>query len=110
MIRGSENETFLQRIPVPLGMWQPFRRGGVPMNAGGPGVVAVGGERTAIWICYEQLLVWPVIQSMAERPTLILAIANDYWVSGTPVPGCQAMLAATWARLFGLPYLSAVNR
>ena len=30
LMRGTETGTFLQRIPVPLGMWHPFSNAGVP--------------------------------------------------------------------------------
>jgi hypothetical protein len=110
LLRGSETGTFVQRIPVPLGMWHPFRRGGVPLNVAGRGTIVISGERAAIWICYEHLLVWPVLESMLERPTVIVAMANDYWAAGTTVPRCQASMVSAWARLFGLPYVSSVNR
>jgi hypothetical protein len=109
LIRGTQSGTFLQRIPVPFGMWRPFNDGGVPLHALGPGVITIAGERVAIWICYEQLLVWPVIESMVERPTVIVAMANDYWVTGTPIPRWQAMAVTAWGRLFGVPRLAAVN-
>ena len=30
----------------------------------------------AVLICYEQLLVWPVVASMAQNPTVIVAIVR----------------------------------
>jgi hypothetical protein len=110
VFRGLETDTFVQRIPVPLGMWHPFRRGGVPLNVGGRGTIVISGKRAAIWICYEQLLIWPVLESMLERPTVIVAMANDYWAADTTIPRCQASLVSAWARLFGLPYVLSVNR
>ena len=110
LLRGHETGTFVQRIPVPIGMWRPFRRGSIPLNVGGRGTIVVSGERAAIWICYEQLLIWPVVESMLERPSVIIAMANDYWATATPIPRCQASLVSAWAQLFGLPYVSSVNR
>jgi apolipoprotein N-acyltransferase len=72
--------------------------------------IPIAGERAAIWICYEQLLVWPVLESMLERPTVIVTMANNYWAAATPIPRCQASMVSAWARLFGIPHLSAVNR
>jgi hypothetical protein len=110
LIRGTQSGIFLQRIPVPLGMWRPLNDGGVPLHALGPGVITIAGQRAATLICYEQLLIWPVLESMLERPTVIIAMANDHWVVGTPIPRWQASAVATWARLFSLPQLSASNR
>lgn len=103
-----------QRMPVPVSMWQPWRAwigetGGARVNLFGDSVVMVGGRRVAPLICYEQLLVWPVLQSMWHRPDLILAIGNDWWTAGTDIAGIQRANAVAWARLFGLPLVVSFN-
>ncbi len=98
-----------QRIPVPGGMWNPFRRDGFAMNLLAPGTADVGGQRVAVLICYEQLLVWPMLRSAAERPTLLIAASNESWTAGTRVPAIQHACVRAWARLFGLPVISAIN-
>jgi hypothetical protein len=110
LIAGTESGVLFQRIPVPLGMWRPFSASGVPLNLLGPGVVQIAGHRTVVLICYEQLLAWPILQSMAERPSVVIAIANDYWATNTPIPRCQTATVRAWCRLFDLPFLSATNR
>ncbi len=109
VVRGADFHTFQQRIPVPIAMWNPLTGEGAPINVLGPGILPVRGERAAVLICYEQLLVWPVVSSMAQRPTLIVAIANDYWATGTSIPRFQRSAVKAWSRLFAVPYLSAVN-
>ena len=99
-----------QRIPVPGGMWNPLRpQGSFAPNLFGPGTVEVGGERAAILICYEQLLTWPILRSALERPTLLIAISNEAWTAATIVPSVQHTCVRAWARLFGLPVISAIN-
>lgn len=98
-----------QRIPVPGGMWNPFRRDGFTMNLFAPGAADVGGQRVAVLICYEQLLVWPMLRSAVERPTLLIAPSNEVWTAGTRVPVIQHACVRAWARLFGLPLISAIN-
>jgi predicted amidohydrolase len=110
VIRGNQAGTFVQRVPVPFGMWHPFSGGGVPLNFFGPGVIRIENQRAAILICYEQLLTWPVLVSMVEHPTVIVAVANDYWVERTLIPRYKATAARGWGRLFGIPVISAVNR
>jgi apolipoprotein N-acyltransferase len=109
VIRGAEFGTFMQRIPVPIAMWNPLRPASAPMNVAGPGVLPISGERAAILICYEQLILWPVVTSMLQNPTVLIAVANDYWAAGTPLMRFQAAAVRSWARLFGIPYLAAVN-
>ncbi|MGI9075483.1 MAG: hypothetical protein ACR2JB_30110 [Bryobacteraceae bacterium] len=110
VIRGKQTAIFAQRVPVPFGMWHPFGVGGVPLNISGPGVIGIANQRAAILICYEQLLTWPVLVSMLDHPTILLAVANDYWVERTAIPRYQATVARAWGRLFGIPVISAVNR
>ena len=109
VVRGADHNTFRQRIPVPISMWNPLSGNGAPINVLGPGILPVRGERAAVLICYEQLLVWPVLSSMAQRPTVIVAIANDYWATSTPIRRFQRSAVKAWSRLFRIPCLSAVN-
>jgi apolipoprotein N-acyltransferase len=100
---------YYQRIPVPIAMWKPFSTDGVPLNLFGPGTILVENQRAAVLICYEQLLVWPFLSSASQHPTILITAANDYWARRTPIPKIQNATATSWARLFRLPKLSAVN-
>ena len=109
VIRGAESGAFGQRIPVPIAMWKPFQQGGAHLHLFASGVIAIGNQRAAVLICYEQLLAWPVISSLRERPSVVVAVANDHWATGTTVPTYQGLATGAWSRLFGLPFLSATN-
>jgi hypothetical protein len=109
ILRGAETGAFKQRIPVPIAMWNPLKTTAARLNLYGSGAIDIHGERAAVLICYEQLLTWPVLLSMAERPTVLIALANDHWATDTPIPRFQLSAVRAWARLFRLPYLSAVN-
>jgi apolipoprotein N-acyltransferase len=109
LIVGAESATFYQRVPVPLGMWRPFDRSSVPVRVGGPGLVKIDHQRTAVLICYEQLLTFPILASVLEHPAVIVGISNTFWIAHTTIPRYQANALRSWAKLFGLPYLSAVN-
>jgi hypothetical protein len=108
---GKETATpFLQRVPVPVIMWNPLKpERAVPLRLFGPGILEVAGQRAAILVCYEQLLSWPMLQSAAQHPTLIVGLANDNWARGTPIPAAQRAAVIAWARLFRLPTVMAVN-
>jgi hypothetical protein len=109
VLRGSQTEAFQQRIPVPIAMWNPLRRNSAPLSLDWPGVVSIGGHRAAILICYEQLIVWPALTAMFETPDILIGMANDHWVMGTTIPRFQSSALRSWARLFGIPFMSAVN-
>lgn len=101
---------FIQRIPVPLGMWNPFATAGsVPLHLSGSGTLTIRGKTAAVLICYEQLLVWPMIRSALERPNLLIGIANQFWTIHTSIPTAQQACLTAWSRLFDLPVLTATN-
>jgi hypothetical protein len=110
VIRGAGGPVeFLQRIPVPVSMWNPFNNEGIPLGLNGPSTVNLGGQRAAIFVCYEQLLIWPELTSFAQHPAVLVGIANEYWAQGTRIPKIQRACLASWARLFRLPLLWAEN-
>jgi hypothetical protein len=109
VVRGADAAIVPQRVPVPVAMWNPFRSASAQSDWFGSGLVLIGSERAGIVVCYEQLIVWPMLMTMANRPTVLIAPANDYWVKGTTIPRFQHTAISSWARLFGLPCLFAVN-
>jgi hypothetical protein len=103
-----------QRMPVPVSMWQPWRAlfggpGGAHADLFGESIAMIGGRRVAPLVCYEQLLVWPVLQSMVHRPDLVVAIGNGWWTADTDIAAIQKASSAAWARLFGLPLIVSFN-
>ena len=109
VVVGAESTRFYQRVPVPIGMWKPFSRTSVPLRLNAPGVLTIDHQRAAVLICYEQMLTFPILTSMLQRPTVIVGISNTFWVDRTSIPRYQATAVRAWARLFRLPYLLAVN-
>nr|WP_026784734.1 conjugal transfer protein TraB [Pleomorphomonas koreensis] len=113
--RAGAKVLYRQRMPVPVAMWQPWRpwlglTGGSRAKLFGAPVVEVAGQRIAPLICYEQLLVWPVLQSAFHHPDRIVAIANGWWAKDTSIPAIQRVSVEAWARLFDLPLVTAFNR
>lgn len=110
---GRARKLYGERMPVPVSMWQPWRawtaQGGARATFFGNPVVGSAGRRIAPLICYEQLLVWPVLQSMLHAPDAIVAIGNDWWTSGTGILAIQKTSTQAWARLFGLPLVLSFN-
>src|SRR5262249_10322213 len=109
VVRGAHAAIVPQRIPVPIAMWNPLRSASAQSDWFGSGTVQVASERVGIIVCYEQLIAWPLLMTMAKHPTVLIAPANDYWAKGTNIPSFQHTAMRSWARLFGLPCLFAVN-
>lgn len=104
---------YRQRMPVPVSMWQPWSSGTDEGSArahffANP-VVELAGRRVAPLICYEQLIVWPVLHSMMGSPQIIVATGNGWWTENTSIISIQKASAQVWARLFGLPIVFAFN-
>ncbi|WP_287384320.1 conjugal transfer protein TraB [Mesorhizobium sp.] len=106
---------YRERMPVPVAMWQPWQSmmgqgGGAKAHFLTSPVVELAGRRAAPLICYEQLLVWPVLQAMLYRPDAIIAVGNGWWTAGTSIVAIQNAGTIAWARLFGVPLVTAFNR
>jgi apolipoprotein N-acyltransferase len=95
-------------------MWQPWRQlagqsGGARAHFFANPVVYIAGMKSAPLICYEQLLVWPILQSMLHDPDMIVAVGNGWWTQGTSVVEIQRMSVEAWARLFDRPFVMSFN-
>jgi hypothetical protein len=106
---GEGSAPLAQRVPVPIGMWRPWAADSYQANLGGAGIAAVAGQRVAYSICYEQLLVFTTLRSMASRPSVIVGAANDWWARDTSIPAIQEQTLDAWGRLFAIPVLQATN-
>ncbi|NTB87804.1 conjugal transfer protein TraB [Agrobacterium tumefaciens] len=100
---------YRQRMPVPVSMWQPWATGGAHAQIFGNPYVMVGGKRAAPLICYELLLVWPVLQSMMYEPDMIVAVGNGWWTGGSNIVSILKASGEAWASLFDIPLIMAFN-
>ncbi|AAB91646.1 conjugal transfer protein TraB (plasmid) [Sinorhizobium fredii NGR234] len=105
---------YRERMPVPGSMWQPWgswlgESDGARAHFFANPVVTVGNSRVAPLICYEQLVVWPTLQSMLYEPDLIVAVGNGWWTKGTSIVAIQRVNAIAWAKLFAKPLVLSFN-
>ena len=117
MLELTEHGTsvrYRQRMPVPVSMWQPWlalvgKPAGARADFFANPFVNVRAKRIATLICYEQLLVWPFLQSAMESPDVLVAPSNGWWTANTDIVAIQVAVSIAWARLFVLPLLLAIN-
>ncbi len=105
---------YRERMPVPGSMWQPWLQwtgqgGGAGADFFANPVVEVDGIKIAPLICYEQLILWPVLQSLLHSPQVIIAVGNGWWTDNTSIVAIQKASVTAWARLFSLPVVMAFN-
>ena len=75
-----------------------------------PPAIRVWNRRAGVLMCYEQLIFWPALQTLARQPDMLLAPSNLYWASGTTIPAVQHVAAQDWADLWAIPLYEASNR
>lgn len=111
VVRGASRGELSQHYPVPISMYRAGAPGSTPLRLRGPYSLQVGDERIGVVICWEQLLLAPMLQLALEspRPDRLVAVSNLYFARGTPVAHIQRASVAAWARLFGVPYVHAIN-
>lgn len=105
---------YRERMPVPVSMWQPWRgwfgeRGGARAHFFANPIAELGGKKIAPLICYEQLILWPALQSALHSPEIIVASGNGWWTNGTSIVAIQNASAEAWAKLFAIPLVTAFN-
>lgn len=105
---GSD-ELYRQRMPVPASMWQPWTNQGAEATLFHDAVVDLDGRRIAILLCYEQLLVWPVLHSALMQPDIVVATGNAWWTGSTNILPIQRAASVARTRLFNLPLTMAYN-
>ena len=106
---AGSDQLYRQRMPVPVSMWQPWSAGGANADFFSNAVVELSGVRLAILLCYEQLLVWPVLHSALMQPEIMVATGNAWWTGSTNILPIQRAASVAWARLFNLPLTMAYN-
>nr|WP_280174490.1 conjugal transfer protein TraB [Agrobacterium deltaense] len=111
---GAAGILYKERMPVPVSMWQPWLQwtgqgGGAQAHLFANPVVEVGTTKIAPLICYEQLILWPVLQSMLYSPAIIVITGNGWWTEGTSIVAIQKASVTAWAKLFDLPVVMAFN-
>lgn len=99
------------RMVVPLSMWRPWASQGEKwaVDWTGSGVKRFQGKKVGVLICYDQVIVWPAILTIIDNPDVLVGVSNGWWSKGTAATGAQMASMGSWARLSGLPMVTARN-
>lgn len=100
---------YKQRIPMPFSMWKPFTGEGAKLHLLSNPVVVDEGNKIGVFICYEQLLAFPVLHTMMYNPSMIFAISNLWWSRDDTFLDAQRFSMTAWASLMGVPLYYAFN-
>jgi len=106
---NSSNIVYTQRVPVLFTMWKPFIGQGTKATIYEQPVIELDGQKAGVFICYEQLLTFPYLQTMFYEPDVLLGISNLYWAKETNIKVIQEKVMQLWAILFGVPLVFVVN-
>ena len=108
-IGAAPGHRWVNRVPVPAGLWRLGDSGSAVTWWWDSGVQIVNGRRIGSLICYEQLLVWPVLFSAAAGAEILIAPSSLWFGMDTHLPRIQHNATSSWGRLFGVPIVFANN-
>ena len=106
---NSSKIVYKQRVPVPIEMWKPFTNSGTAATIYKQPIVFIDGIKSGVFICYEQLLAYPYLQTFLYHPDMIIGISNLYWAKNTNIREIQEETMQLWSLLFGVPMKFSVN-
>ena len=59
--------------------------------------------------CYEIVVIWTVLDTMIDRPSVLLGIGNVWWGRGTNIGRIQSEILTAWGRLYNVPTAISLN-
>ncbi|TAN06784.1 MAG: hypothetical protein EPN36_03380 [Rhodanobacteraceae bacterium] len=97
------------RVPMPVGNWHLGLPGGAPLHAFSTDRGTIGNSPVAWSICYEDTILWPHWFLLTGNPAALVALDDDWVLSGTRAARAQAISAHQLARMAGVLLVDAVN-
>lgn len=102
---------YRQRVPVLISMWRPWEDTGTNayLFRQKPVVSIDGVGRAGVLICYEQLLFYTLMETMAYNPDRIIAVSNLWWSKGTSIKEIEIASLELTSSLFNVPLSLSMN-
>ncbi len=109
-IGAGNGATIKERVPVPISMWRPWTDDGSAIASWfGTSTTVIDGNKIGHLICYEQILIWPVLATFAQSPNIVIVISNMWWAKETNILAVQREAVEAWSKLFSIQLVSATN-
>lgn len=110
LINQKEHKVFyLQRLPMTAGMFNPFSKDNYPARFWqNNSVVRLGDQRLGIALCFEQVVMWTIIQTIWQKPDIIIAPLSIWWAP-LSLKNAQRQSLRLWQRLINKPVIEAIN-
>jgi hypothetical protein len=82
-------------------MWRPWSTTKAKARSSwfDPVIYELAGKRVIVLICYEQLLIWPILYSMFYKPDIIISSSNVWWAKDTNIPAIQKEAVKDWGKI-----------
>jgi hypothetical protein len=109
IVGDGEARFWPQRLPVPIGMWAPWRSIHVRSELFHSSVADIQGRRAAMLVCFEQFVSWPAFQTALEGPDVVVAPANLWFAGRTNLNAVREATLRSWASLMGWSVVEAIN-
>ena len=106
--QGSD-VVYRQRMPAPWFMWRGTKEGYFTAGLSRPATFDYREQRVGTLICYEIGLPYLVLQTHRASPDIVLFASNWWWGRDTNLPSVVRLHAESWSKLFGVPYIIAMN-
>ena len=106
---GNINILYRQRMPAPWFMWRGGMEGFFRAGLTRPGTFLFNGINVGALICYEIALPLLIFQTHWQKPDVVLVASNLWWGRETRLPDLVRLHVAAWSKLFGVPYILAMN-
>lgn len=107
---GADTFQTHARMPMPVSMWKPWSDESYASNMASSGLLMVQGREAATSICYEDMLVWPLVWSFAAGDPVAILSSGNNWFGNASASRIQRISVELQARLYGVPLIRAVNQ
>lgn len=104
----SKTTFYRQRLPMTAGMYNPFTDDGFQPRWFETATQSLNGSRFGVAICFEYVVLLPVMQLISSKPDAVIAVASSWW-SPKQLSQAQSQSLRLTARLANVPVFTATN-